>query len=190
MSGSRGALHNVGAYDLFKSILHSKPERHLNQALPIFLFLAPRMVPGPGWCYISAPCLQSGLILAISFILFAQRALFQPEEKKKGASSQAWCPWGTAGPGSPRRPRARKACELWGLALLGRGLGDHPPSSGGLLGSHLEASWGRCPTEGHSICCLSGDARWWGFSWAPSRSMSPLTHSEASKCKGKMIMVL
>ena len=111
-------------------------------------------------------------------------------EKKKRAFNQAWCPWRAAGPGSPRRPRARKACELWRLALPGRALGDHLPSSGGLLGSHLEASWGKCPAEGRSICCLSGDARWWGFGWAPSRSVSLLTHSEAPKCKGKMIMVL
>ena len=65
------------------SVWHSNPERHLSQASPIFVFLAPRMVPGPGWCYISAPCLQSGLISAVLFILFAQRALFQPGEKKK-----------------------------------------------------------------------------------------------------------
>lgn len=172
VSDSRGVLRNVSAY-----------------GLSIFVFLVPRMVPGPGQCYISAPCLQSGLISAILFILFAQRALFQPGKKKR-AFNQAWCPWRAAGPGSPRRPRARKACELWGLALPGRALGDHLPSSGGLLGSHLEASWGKCPAGGRSICCLSGDARWWGFGWAPSRSVSLLTHSEAPKCKGKMIMVL
>ena len=111
-------------------------------------------------------------------------------EKKKECLHPNLVPLGAAGPGSPRRPRAWGACQLWGLALLGRGLADHPPSAGGHLGSHLEASRGRHHAEGHNICCLSGDARWWGFGWAPSRSVSPLTHSEAPKCKGEMIMVL
>lgn len=60
----------------------------LMACLSIFVFLAPRVVPGPGQCYISAPCLQSGLISVILFILFAQRALFQAGKKKKKKSLQ------------------------------------------------------------------------------------------------------
>lgn len=40
----------------------------MNQALFIFVFLAPRMVPGPGRCHISALCLQPALMSVILFI--------------------------------------------------------------------------------------------------------------------------
>lgn len=158
-----------------------------NQALFISVFLAPPTVPGPGQCHISAPCLQSDLISASFFIRPARRTLFQPE-KIKECLHPSLVPLGAAGPESPRRPRAWGARQLWGLALLGRGLADQPPSAGGHLGSHLEASRGRHHAGGHNICCLSGDARWWGFGRAPSRSVSLLTHSEAPKCKGETIM--
>lgn len=53
----------------------------MNQAVFIFVFLAPRAVPGPGRCHISALCLQSSLMTVILFIPPAQRALFQPEKE-------------------------------------------------------------------------------------------------------------
>lgn len=74
----------------------------MNQALFIFVLLARHIAPGPGRCYLHAPCLQSGLTSIIFFIPPALRALFQPE-KEKSASIHAWSSlscW-------PRKPKTR-----------------------------------------------------------------------------------
>lgn len=125
----------------------------------------------------------------ILFIPSACRALFQPEKEivlrsklvLRGLLAQE--AQEHPGPGEPvsRKDQQTSAGAL-GTTLPQWGAGAFRISFGS-TGRVLHA-------EGHSICCVSGGARWWGFGRVPSISVSPLTHSVAPKCKREFIMVL
>jgi hypothetical protein len=78
LSGHR--KHSVCAplTSCFLSALYTECLQGTNQALFIFVFLAPCAVPGPGRHHMSAPCLQAVFMSDIPFMPFPQRALLQP----------------------------------------------------------------------------------------------------------------
>lgn len=102
----------------------SLPSEHLKgtiQGLFIFVFLAPRAVPGRAGCHIRAPHLRVWSHVSYFSIPPARRALFQPEEEKE-CFLPSLVPFGLLAQEGPKRPRSwGKPVSCGGLALLSRG---------------------------------------------------------------------
>lgn len=105
----------------------------MRQAFFTFEFLEPTWT---GRCRVSAPCLQSGLVAVIfSYLLPEGRCSSLKKKEHFHPSLVLFGLWAR----KPEKTQAVGNVSCGALAPLGRGPGDHPPSAGGPLASHLEA---------------------------------------------------